>query len=267
MKIDGKNIAQQILSDLKPQVLNLKKNHITPTLAVILIGNNESSLSYIKQKQLKASEIGAEIKLFHFETIALVNLIELINKLNKDKKIHGIIVQRPMPQEIDRDRISHAIDPKKDVDGFNPKSSFDAPVAKAVIEILKIIEITYLDDYKITVIGKGETAGGPIIKYLLKLGAHPLIVDKQSKNPEELIKNSDIIISASGQQLIKPEILNKNQILIGVGLYLKDGKLKGDYEISEVENKVKYFTPTIGGVGPVNVAFLMSNLVRSAWPK
>jgi methylenetetrahydrofolate dehydrogenase (NADP+) / methenyltetrahydrofolate cyclohydrolase len=265
MKIDGKSIAEEILNSLTADVSALKEKNITPTLAVILIGNNESSKSYIKQKELKAAQIGAKIKLFHFQSLTQEKLLKLIDELNLDPKIHGIIVQRPLPLEIDRSVISLAVNPSKDVDGFNPQSNFDAPVALAVERILKSVKIDDLNNYKITVIGKGETAGGPIINYLKKNGLNPQVIDRKTENPGQIIKNSPIIISAAGKErVIKPEYLNKNQILIGVGLFQKDGKLKGDYEVSEIVEKVKYFTPTLGGVGPVNVSFLMKNLVGAA---
>lgn len=264
MKIDGKKIAADILEDLKPQVENLKKTGIIPTLAIILIGNDQSSQSYIKQKQIKAEEIGAGIKLFHFESSSEEELVKLIEKLNIDQNIHGIIVQRPLPLEIDKDLVSRVISSEKDVDGFNDESSFDAPVALAVIEILKSVGISDLTDKKIIVLGKGETAGLPVIKLMDKMELSFEIIDSQTENRDTLIKNAEIIISAVGQEnVIKPELLNKDQILIGVGLFLKDGKLKGDYDASLIEGKVKYYTPTIGGVGPVNVAFLMKNLIKS----
>ena len=265
MKIDGKKIAADILHNLRPQVENLKKAGIIPTLAIILIGNDQSSKSYIKQKQITAEEIGAEIKLFHFESSSEDELVKLIENLNIDPKIHGIIVQRPLPKTIDKDLVSRVINPEKDVDGFNDESSFDAPVALAVIEILKSVGVSELANKKIVVLGKGETAGLPVIKLLDKMELNFEVIDSQIENKETLIKNADIIISAVGKEnIITPDLLNKNQILIGVGLFLKDGKLKGDYNVSMIENKVKYYTPTIGGVGPVNVSLLMKNLVQAA---
>jgi methylenetetrahydrofolate dehydrogenase (NADP+)/methenyltetrahydrofolate cyclohydrolase len=265
MKIDGKEISSEILQSLKPQIRVLNKTGITPILAIILIGNNKSSKSYIKQKQLKAAEIGVEIKLFTYENISETELIKKIEELNSDPEIHGIIVQRPLPDTINKELIERIIKPEKDVDGFSDESTFDTPVALAVIEILKSIEIDDLLHKKIVVIGKGETAGLPVIKLLDKMELTFEIIDSKTENPNSIIKKADIIISAVGKEnVITPDLLNKHQILMGIGLFLKDGKLKGDYENSEVENKVKYFTPTVGGVGPVNVAILMKNLVHAA---
>lgn len=265
MKIDGRLIASEILNNLKPQVEALKKKGIYPTLAIILIGDDENSKSYIRQKQHKAGEIGAGIKLYEFKSVSEDDLINLINDLNGNPAIHGIIVQRPLPQNFDKETISHTINPEKDVDGFNQTSNFDAPVAEAVIEILNSIGQSDLSGKKIVVIGKGETAGKPIINLLDKLELKFEIIDSKTENPDEIIRSAEIIISAVGKSgVIKPGLLNTNQILIGVGLYSQDGKLKGDYEEIDIENKVAYFTPTLGGVGPVNVSCLMRNLVQAA---
>lgn len=266
MKIDGRQIAAGILENLKPRVEELKDSGITPTLAIILIGNNESSKSYIRQKKLKADEIGVDIKLFHFESTSQSELLELINKLNIDPLVNGVIVQRPLPQNLSRDQISKAISPEKDIDGFNPEPAFDAPVALAVVEILRSIGETDLSKRKIVVIGKGETAGGPVIRLLLKQGLNPTVIDSSTINPQSLEKQADILISAVGKERVfLPDVLSEDMVLIGIGLFIgTDGKLHGDYEDGEVENEVRLYTPTVGGVGPVNVACLMKNLIKAA---
>lgn len=265
MKIDGKKIAEDILNSLKTDLKSLSDKQIIPTLAIILIGDNNASESYVKQKKIKADQIGADIKLLRFENLSESELLEKIHTLNSEKKINGIIVQRPLPKSINRDKIAEAIDINKDVDGFNSKSNFDAPVALAVWEILKRLPIIDIKSKKITVIGKGETAGKPIIKLLNKKEISPVVIGHDTQNPNTLIKTSDIIISAVGKNgVINPEYLNSKQTLIGVGLSMnEEGKLTGDYNESEVENKVAYFSPTLGGVGPINVSFLMKNLITA----
>lgn len=266
MKIDGRQIAAGILENLKPEVTKLINAGITPTLAIILIGNNASSKSYIKQKELKAKEIGVKIQLLHLESSSQAKLLHIIKDLNNDSGVHGIIIQRPLTLEINKEIISKSVDPKKDVDGFNPESDFDAPVAEAVIEILKNIGQVNLPDKKIVVIGKGETAGGPVIKFLNKQGVNPTVVDSLAKNPESLEKQADILISAVGREnVLSNAVLTPKMVLIGVGLFMgSDGKLHGDYKDEEVEGKVAYYTPTLGGVGPVNVACLLENLIKAA---
>ena len=268
MRIEGRQIAQGILDDLKPQVEELEAHGTTPTLAIILIGRDAASESYIKQKQQKGQEIGARIELAHFETTSEQDLLELINNFNADPRIHGIIVQRPIPAQFDRNKVSEAVSKEKDVDGFNPDSNFDAPVAEAVLHILQTIGEDDLTSRNIVVVGKGETAGAPVIKLLTEVGARPEIIDRQTPRPDEAIKMADIIIAAVGKEgIIDPNLLNSNQVLIGVGLYMgEDGKLHGDYKEEDVEGRVRYYTPRIGGVGPVNVAYLMQNLVEAAKP-
>lgn len=264
-KIEGTKIASEILSELKPEVKSLNKNGITPTLAIIQIGEDESSNAYIKQKKLKAEEIGVKIKLFHYNSTTQEELEDTIARLNEEKDIHGIIVQRPLSKGFDSEEISKLINVEKDVDGFNDNSNFDAPVAVAVLKILSSVNITDIKKKKIVVIGKGETAGGPIIKLFDKKGLKFSAIDSKTTKNEEQIKNSDIIISAVGKKnIIKGEWLSRNQTLIGVGLSLVDGKLIGDYVEDEVKNNVKFYTPRIGGVGPVNIALLMKNVIMAA---
>lgn len=262
MKIDGAKLASDILSELKPEIKKLKQSGSSPTLAIVMIGNDKSSSAYIKQKKLKAEEIGINIKLFQYTTTTQEELEDTIARLNDDRKINGIIVQRPLPPSIKSETVSKLVNIEKDVDGFNDESQFDAPVASAVIYILDSIGESNLKRKKIVVIGKGETAGTPIIKLLDRMELNFEIIDSKTKKQVETIKNSDIIITAVGKKnIIEGKWLNKNQILIGVGLSLIDGKLIGDYEENDVSDRVKYFTPRIGGVGPINVALLMKNVV------
>lgn len=273
MLINGKEIAQKILQDLK---IEIQKLSVTPHLAIILVGSDPASISYIEQKDLKAEKIGAKTTIINLESrIQNSELLALINKLNNDNSIHGIIVQRPLPTHIDSQAISLAIDPKKDVDGFHPKSKFEMPIALAVLKILQNIYVhtlkvkpqfeDWLKSKKILIIGKGETGGQPVIQAFKKMGDNPAVVDSKTENPENLTKNADIIISAVGKpQVIKPEMIKKGVILISIGLHKgSDGKLHGDYEESEIKNIASFYTPTPGGVGPVNVSMLLKNLVKA----
>ncbi len=261
MKIDGKEIAKKILTDLKSKVQKLS---LTPHLAIILIGNDPASIAYIQQKDLKAEAIGAKTTIINLESdVDNSELRKIIKKLNADFSIHGIIVQRPLPSRIDSQTISLAIDPKKDVDGFHPQSKFESPIAAAVLEILKD---TNLKHKKIVIVGKGETGGKPVTKSLEKLGIKPMVIDSKTPNSSEITKNADIIISAVGKpQIIKPEMIKNGVILISIGLHKgSDEKLHGDYEDDEIKNIASFYTPTPGGVGPVNVAMLLKNLISAA---
>ncbi len=199
--------------------------------------------------------------------------------MNNDNNVHGIIVQRPLPPQIDKEKISLAIIPEKDIDGFHKNSKFEMPLATAVLKILEKIQastpgvdaqkpqgfIGWLNTKEIVIIGTGETGGGPIIKKLKELGIKPLIIDSKTPNPELITKTADIIISCIGKpNVVRPEMIKRGVILISVGLYKgEDGKLHGDYEEKEIKNIAGFYTPTPGGVGPVNIACLLENLVKA----
>ncbi len=275
MKIDGREIAKEILSELELRVQKLKEKGVTPTLAIILVGDNPESVSYVGQKELKATKIGAKVILKKLKEKTSENeILELIQKLNKDPKIHGIIVQRPV-KGVSSQKLDEAVLPEKDVDGFNSQSKFDYPIAAAVLKILeqifnsnkKIYQFyDYLRKTKIILIGKGETGGYPIIQTFNKHQIPFNIVDSQTNEPEKLLKSADIVISAVGKpSVVKPDTLKKGVILVSVGLSKsEDGKMRGDYDEEEIKNIASFYTPTPGGVGPVNVAMLLKNLVDAA---
>ncbi|HUD09624.1 MAG TPA: bifunctional 5,10-methylenetetrahydrofolate dehydrogenase/5,10-methenyltetrahydrofolate cyclohydrolase [Patescibacteria group bacterium] len=275
MKIDGRALATEILDELRKKVLQLKTRGITPSLAVILIGEEKSSNVYVRQKELKAREIGAETKIFRFnETVTNEKIETLIKKLDSNPKIHGIILQRPAPQTIQVERLVELISPAKEIDGFGKTSLYTVPVAAAVFEILGEIFgnlseeesfNAWLKSKKIVVIGKGETAGQPIINYFRKREIETIVIDSKTENKNEIIRQADVIISAVGKRgIINFKDLKKGVILIGVGLSADDeGKTQGDYVNDEVEQIAAFYTPTPGGVGPVNVALLLENLIEA----
>lgn len=270
MKIDGRAIAGGILSGLSEDVANLKQNGTTPTLAVILVGDDPASLSFIRQKRIAAEKIGAKLTLDQLPSDApATHLVSLIQKYNSDPTVHGLIIQRPLPKSSTIDRkILLTVHPQKDVDGFVPNSPFAAPVADAVFEILDQIHAP-LKNKTMVIIGRGETAGTPIARLCMKKGLAPAIIHSHTTNPDEMLKNADIIISCVGKhRIVRKDCLKPGVILIGVGMHREeDGKLHGDYEESEIESVASYYTPTPGGVGPVNVACLMKNLVSAATEK
>lgn len=279
MKIDGREIAGEILEELKTKVAKLKKKQIIPMLAIILAGNDPASVTYVRQKELKAQSIGAKTIIKQFSPkISELKLIQTIQQFNDNRDIHGIIVQQPLPSHIDVQTVTLAISSKKDIDGFNPKSKFQSPIAKAVIKILKKVYIyiytprvepqfiNWLKTKKIVVIGKGETGGKPIINTLQKLGVQPLIIDSKTLNPQDITKTADIIISTVGKgNIINSKMIKKGAILMSVGLHKdRDGKLHGDYEEKAIENIASFYTSTPGGVGPINVAMLLENLITAS---
>ncbi len=274
MIIDGKHISSKILESLKAEVEELKQKGITPTLAVILIGDEKSSIAYVKQKELKAKEIGAQIEIFRFdESVTNAEIRTLIKRLDKDTKIHGIILQRPAPKHIEIDSLEDFISSKKEVDGFGNHPIYPVPVAEAVLLLLEDVYLKqntknlfsdWLKSKKVVVLGKGETAGQPIINCFREYRITPTVIDSKTQDKDSLMKEADIIISAVGKTIINSSDIKKGVILIGVGMQTKDGKLYGDYNEEEIKDIASFYTPTPGGVGPVNVVCLMKNLVESA---
>jgi len=273
--INGRAIADQLLADLKKTV---QEKHLHPVLAVILIGDNPASLSFIKQKQKAAQTIGASVQFIQLpETASDDELSVLIQKLNKDTKVDGIIVQRPLPQKSTvTEKTLQKIVKTKDIDGFIPGSPFDVPVARAVVTILEAMYHTVVADQSmpflpwvqkqgVMVIGKGQTAGWPVISAFERLGVPTTIIDRATKDPYTVMKSANILISCVGKEgFLIPKMIKQDALVISVGVSRgEDGKLHGDYEDEEIEAKASALTPTPGGVGPVNVASLMQNLVKA----
>jgi len=299
MKLIGRDIAEKIYQTLKDRVGELQKKNIIPHLVVILIGESPASVAYVKQKVTKGEEIGCKVTVLRYNpTITTEELEEKIKLLNGDPYVHGILIQRPVPQHVDIDKLESLTDPEKDIDGFHPDSPYTLPLPLAVVKILEeiytsslrggttkqsptVIEtggdrhapnvarddgfITWLQSQNIVITGKGPTGGGPIIKYLQTLHVTPTLIDSKTPNPKDLLKQADVIIAAVGREnMLTPEVLKPGVILIGVGILRgADGKLTGDYNEDDVDQIASYYTPTPGGVGPVNVAMLIDNLVTA----
>lgn len=286
MRIDGKVIADAIFAGLKERVEELEKKSITPKLAVILVGEDPASEAYVMQKQLKADNINAQVEIFQYPVETTTeDLLDKIQLLNTDSATHGIIVQRPLPAHINPDVLEEAINENKDVDGFKPSSPFHVPVVLAVLRILTEIQAnesnpalhsdlsnppldltTWLKTQKLVLIGKGSTAGRPLMDYLNEMGITFQLIDSKTEQPEEITKQADIIISSVGQgNIIRSDMIKQGVSLIGIGIHRgEDGKLHGDYEDDQIENIASFYTPTPGGIGPINVAMLLENLVTAA---
>jgi len=286
MIISGREIADQLLHDLQQRTTRLKDKEITPTLAVILVGDDAGSASYVRQKEKAALSIGAEIRVMKNDiSIAKQKVRSTIHQLNNDQTVHGIIIQRPLPKHLQDVALLNSIVPTKDVDGFVPESTCKVPVAMAVEKILQEISKIknkkskiqtknqkefqrWLQGQHIVVIGKGETAGKPIAEYFRNMGCHLSVIQSQTpeKEKQSIMITGDIIIICVGKKsVIQALNLKKGVILISVGIWRdEEGKLHGDYEKEDIKNISSFYTPTPGGVGPVNVACLMENLVRAA---
>lgn len=275
MIIDGREIAKKILNELTIRVQKLKEKGVIPTLAIILVGDNPASLSYVRQKELKAEGIGAKAIVYrHKDGTPESEILSSISKLDNNLRIHGIIVQRPV-KGMDSKKLDEAVSSKKDVDGFNSNSKFDYPIAEAILRIIEQIHSSnknvgqfydYLRKTQIVLIGKGETGGYPIAQIFKKHQIPFSIIDSSSPDPDKLLKSADIVISAVGKpNILKPASLKKGVILLSVGLSKgEDGKMHGDYNEEEIKDIASFYTPTPGGVGPVNVAMLLKNLIDAS---
>ena len=282
MEIKGRDIALKLYEGLKRRVGELQRKGVTPQLAVILIGNNPSSESYVAQKKKWADYIGAKVTLYRYaEDVAYEQVKKKLEELNVDTAVHAILIQRPTPKQIHLSELELVTDPQKDIDGFHPDSPYILPLPLAVEEILKFCFYTlkqnqdnnarndfldWLKSKNIVILGKGETAGKPIIDYFNALQIPFTLIDSKTSQPKELTQRADIAISAVGRKnVISTDAIKKGVILIGVGLFKgEDGRLHGDYEEEAVKDVAAYYTPTPGGVGPVNVAMLLENLVTAA---
>lgn len=297
MKIDGKLIASEIKENLKKKISLLKRKNIIPHLAVVLIGNDPGSEAYVKQKLKVGQDLGAKVTLIRKQiTENREQLFNLVRKLNRDKLVHGIIIQRPCPIDISKEELDLLVIPPKDVDGFHPKSPFTPPIASAVIKILEWVFkqekvasrwslavgqnqkfsndqmlktndlfFSWFKKQKVLVIGRGETAGKPIAETLSKFSDKITIAHSQTTDLKGVCLASDIIITCVGKpNVVRHDMVLTTTLLIGVGLHQENGKLATDYDQEEIAGKVAFYTPVPGGVGPMNVACLFENLLKAA---
>lgn len=279
MILDGRTVANHILEQLTQRITNLEKDHnVIPHLAVVYVGNDPATLSYISQKEKKGKQIGAVVSVYkHSENITQQKLQETIDFLQRDESIHGIILQLPIPSHLQSDRLIQSISPQKDVDGFVTNSQFTVPIASAIFKLLEVpcskdtMETgesynEWLRSKKFVVMGKGKTGGLPIIQELKKREVELDIIDSQTRNPEHLTKQADIIITAVGRKgILTKDMIKKDVILLNVGMTRGDDEMfYGDYNERDIQDIASWYTPTPGGVGPVNVACLLENVVIAA---
>jgi methylenetetrahydrofolate dehydrogenase (NADP+)/methenyltetrahydrofolate cyclohydrolase len=276
--IDGKKFAQKLRNKVKQEIQSVKrKTGLTPGLTVILVGNNTPSEIYVKNKELSAQEVGINSKVLRFKSsISEAKLISTIRKLNKDKKVHGILVQLPLPKHINGSKIIEEIDPKKDVDGFhainvgNLSSGKDALVPCTPLGCYLMIKDVRknLSGLNAFIIGRSNLNGKPMAQLLLKEDCTVTIGHSKTKNLKELCKKADIVVAAVGRaNLVKGDWIKKGAIVIDVGINRvekKGGyKIVGDVDFKSVEKKAKAITPVPGGVGPVTIACLLSNTLKA----
>jgi len=266
----GKELAEIIKDDLRKEI-KIKK--IKLFLAVLLIGKNEASLKYVDIKKKECVKIGIGFKLFKLnEKVTQEKVLSLINKLNADKSITGILVQVPIPAKFDRDKILQAISPEKDVDGLNAvnqgklMNNIDGlcpATPEGIINLLRYYQVPLVSK-RVIVVGKSNLVGKPLALMLLREKATVTIANSKTRNLKELTLGSDIVISATGHpKLIKKDMLKNDAVVINVGAKLVDGKMIGDVDFENVSKRTSFITPNFGGVGPMTVAMLLSNILKA----
>jgi len=283
--IDGKQIAQSIKNNLKGRISALKEKGITPGLAAVLVGDNPASQTYVNSKVKACEKLGLFSKVIKRPAnIDQYELIQIINELNNNDKIHGILVQSPLPSDIDELTITLNIKPEKDVDGFHPYNVGIMLLGRGGLlpctphGIMKLLEYSNIDPSgkEVVIVGRSNIVGKPIAAMLLQkaknANATITVVHSRSQNIPEITKRADILIAAIGQpEFIKGGMVKDGVVIIDVGINRieapetnKGYRLVGDVEFDSCFEKASYITPVPGGVGPMTIAMLMENTVKAA---
>ncbi|WP_107952974.1 bifunctional methylenetetrahydrofolate dehydrogenase/methenyltetrahydrofolate cyclohydrolase FolD [Campylobacter concisus] len=279
MKIlDGKAVSLKVKESVKVRAEELKKFGIESTLAVILVGEDKASQTYVRAKEKACNEYGIKSVAHRLsENTTQAELLALINVLNLDDSIHGILVQLPLPKHIDTNTVLATIDPAKDVDGFHAVNvgklvsgldGFVPCTPLGVMEILKEYDIE-VAGLNAVVIGRSNIVGKPMANLLLNASATVTVTHSKTKNLKEICKNADLIVAAIGKPFfLKADMVKDGAVVVDVGINrLDDGKLVGDVDFDEVAPKCSYITPVPGGVGPMTIAMLLNNTILAAQAK
>ena len=273
--IDGKKLAKTTRENLRLEVEELKENGINPKLAVIMVGNNSASQIYVRNKSRACDEVGIEFEEYLLPaTTEQSELLNLIDKLNKQEDINGILLQSPIPDGLDINEAFRKISPEKDVDGFHPVNvgklvlGQDTFVSCTPYGIMRMFEAYNIDleGKNAVVIGRSNIVGKPMSHCLLNKNARVTICHSRTKNLAEITKRADILVAAIGKaEFVKADMVKEGAVVIDVGINrTEEGKLKGDVDFENVSKKASYITPVPGGVGPMTIAMLMNNVVKAA---
>lgn len=268
--INGKEIAKEIRESIKNEIA---EKSLKPGLAIIMVGNNPASEIYVRNKEKACAEVGINAKVFHYEeTVSETELINCIEALNEDENIDGIMVQSPLPSHLDEDKIINYIVPEKDVDGFgiaslgllaSDEEKFLSATPFGIIEMLEHEEIP-IESQNVVIIGRSKIVGRPMALALLNRNATVTITHSKTKNLQEITKTADILIVAIGKaNFINEEYIKEGAIVIDVGINRIDGKVVGDVDFASASKKASYITPVPGGVGPMTIAMLLTNVLKS----
>lgn len=272
--IDGRELARNIRLGLKDEVQELKNKGINPKLAVIMVGEDKASKVYVKNKSKACEEIGIEYEEYLLdENTTMEKLLEVIDNLNDRKDIDAILLQSPIPKNLDINLAFQRINPKKDVDGFNPinvgklslnQDCFVSCTPYGIIKMLEQYDVK-IEGANAVIIGRSNIVGKPLIQCLLNKNATVTVCHSKTNNINEFTKKADILIAAVGKpRFVTEDMVKDNAVVIDVGINRTDDGLIGDVDFDNVSKKASYITPVPGGVGPMTIAMLMNNVVKAA---
>lgn len=273
--IDGKKISQHIRAGLETEVQKLTEAGVKPGLAVILVGNNQASRTYVTSKQKSCKAIGMESVLIELpEDVEEAVLLEQINELNHDNAIHGILVQLPLPKHISEQKVIETISPDKDVDGFHPinigkmmtnQDTFLPCTPYGVLEMLKYEGIA-IEGKHVVIVGRSNIVGKPAGQLLLNENATVTYCHSRTPDLSVFTKQADIVVAAVGiAKYINSSHIKDGAVVIDVGINRdENGKLCGDVDFDDVKDHTSFITPVPGGVGPMTITMLLANTVKSA---
>ena len=272
--IDGKLISTQIKDELKAEVARLKEKGIIPCLAVIQVGNDPASSVYVNNKKKACAYIGIESLAYELEeNISQKELLSIIDELNHNEIVDGILVQLPLPKHINEEVVIKAITPAKDVDGFHPETvgnmfigskGFLPCTPAGIIQLLKRSNIE-IEGKECVVIGRSNIVGKPMALLLLRENGTVTITHSRTKDLKEITKRADILVAAIGKpKFVTADYVKEGAVVIDVGIHRNENnKLCGDVDFDDVVDKVSAITPVPGGVGPMTIAMLMNNCVET----
>ena len=269
--IDGKAISAEIQEEIKNEVLTLDRK---PGLAVILVGEDPASLVYVNNKEKMCKKLGIRSLVYRLsDETSEEELLNLIERLNLDDEVDGILLQHPVPNHIDEMKAFNKIAPCKDVDGFNivnrgklaiGEDAFVACTPLGIVEMLKHENIE-IEGKRCVIIGRSNIVGKPLYELMLKENATVTVCHSKTKGLAEICREADILVAAIGKpRFVTSDMVKDNAVVIDVGINRIDGKLVGDVDFNGVSDKVSYISPVPGGVGPMTMAMLMKNVLKAA---
>ena len=273
--LDGGNLSKQINKNSKKRIDNLIQKQCVPHLSVILVGENEASLTYVLMKQKVCSELGIKMQIHHLSTDISENQLEkIIQTLNREPSIHGILVQLPLPEQINIKKILNIIAYEKDVDGFQTMNAgklfqnsdylFSPCTPRGCVELLDHYNID-VKGMDITIIGCSNIVGLPLSMMLLHRGATITLCHIDTNEIEKKCIQADMVISCCGSpQLVKKSWIKEGSIIIDIGITKVSNKIIGDVDFEDVKDKVSYITPVPGGVGPMTISMLIKQVIEAA---